>query len=184
MSLLGNIRNIALSVVEGLEDVEALKTMRASESSNANAAEPHRSHAAVMPLTCPKCGGAIHVPEGQRQCFCTYCGTPLQIDDGTKTLLYRKVDETRIREAEIDKELELARMQLEEKRRPGRIRASIILAIVGGAMMIGGFFLGDVSGDSNSPWYMVAMLGLFPLMGTAYVWIFADGPNERTRRRK
>lgn len=184
MSLLGNIRNVALSVVEGLEDVEALKTMRASESSNANAAEPHRSRAAVTPLTCPKCGGAIHVPEGQRQCFCTYCGTPLQIDDGAKTLLYRKVDETRIREAEIDKELELARMQLEEKRRPGRIRASIILAIIGGLMLIGGYFLGSASGDPDSPWGMVSLLGFYPLLAITFIWMSDGHSGNRERRRK
>ena len=71
MSLLGNIKNVAMSVVEGLEDVEALKTMRASGFNNASAAEPRQSHATVASLTCPKCGGAIHVAEGQKQCFCT-----------------------------------------------------------------------------------------------------------------
>lgn len=176
MSLLNNIRNVAMSVAEGLEDVEAVRSAAAVNAS--------RRQASVTPLTCPKCGGAIQVPDGQKQCFCTYCGTPLQVDDGSQTLLYRKVDETRIREAEIDKELELARLQLEEKRRPGRIKASIILAVIGSAMMIGGWFLGSSSGDSNSPGYLLSTLGMLALMGIMYIWLFASNPANRTRRRK
>jgi len=99
-----------------------------------------------------------------------YCGTPLHIDDGSQTLVYRKVDETRIREAEIDERLELARMELDEKRRPGRIKLTAFLAVLGAVMMIAGFFLGHASNDENSPWYMVAMLGMFPPMSIPFIW--------------
>ena len=99
-----------------------------------------------------------------------YCGMPLRVDDGSQTLIYRKVDETRIREAEIDERIELARMELDERRRPGRIKLTAFLAVIGAAMMIIGVFLGHASNDENSPWYMVAMLGMFPPMSIPFIW--------------
>ena len=127
MSILSNVIKVVGSIAGNLEDIEAMKTFRMS---NDNAARSESRTTVVTPMTCPKCGGAIQPPLGQNQCFCVYCGTPLHIDDGSQTLIYRKVDETRIREAEIDERLELARMELDEKRRPGRIKLTAFLAII------------------------------------------------------
>lgn len=175
MSILSNVIKVVGSIAENLEDIEAMKTFRMS---NDNAARSESRTTVVTPMTCPKCGGAIQPPLGQNHCFCVYCGTPLHIDDGSQTLIYRKVDETRIREAEIDERLELARMELDEKRRPGRIKLTAFLAIIGAAMIIIGFFLGDASNDENSPWYMVAMLGMFPPMSIPFIW---PGNNNKSR---
>ena len=167
MSILSNVMKLSRSIVDGLEDVEVMKTFRTS--SNAVTRNVSRM-AVVTPLTCPKCGGALQPPPGQNHCYCMYCGTRLHIDDGSQTLVYRKVDETRIREAEIGERLELARMELDEKRRPGRIKLTAFLAVLGAVMMITGFFLGHASNDENSPWYMVAMLGMFPPMSIPFIW--------------
>ena len=175
MSLLSNIKSAAESIVGGIVDVEALRTMRTAGN---DSLQPDRTGVVAKPLVCPKCGGAIQVPEGQRQCYCTFCGTALQIDDGSQTLLYCKVDETRIREAELRNSLERERMALEEARRPGRTKAMIVLALVGAAMMIAGVFVGHASGDENSPWYMVEILGMFSLMAVAYIWLFSKHRNN------
>lgn len=167
MSILSNVMKIAASIVDSLEDIEAVKVFRASDG---NVARGESQTTVVTPLTCPKCGGAIQPPPGQNQCFCMYCGTPLHVDDGSQTLIYRKVDETRIREAEIDERLELARMELDEKRRPGRMKLTAFLAVIGAAMIIIGVFLGHASNDENSPWFMVAMLGMFPPMSIPFIW--------------
>ena len=95
MSILSNVIKVVGSIAENLEDIEAMKTFRMS---NDNAARSESRTTVVTPMTCPKCGGAIQPPLGQNQCFCVYCGTPLHIDDGSQTLIYRKVDETRIRD--------------------------------------------------------------------------------------
>ena len=88
--------------------------------------------------SCPKCGTNIQIPEGANTSYCMYCGTQLIYNDGSATVTYRAVDEARIREAEIKRELELKRLELQERRRPLKIAASIALAVIGLAMVIGG----------------------------------------------
>lgn len=119
----------------------------------------------LVPIVCSKCGGTIQAPAGEKSCFCTFCGTQLLIDDGSKTVTYRTVDEARIREAEIAQALELKKLEIEETRRTFRLKLALVVAAIGVLMLVGGNFLGHASGDSNSPWYMVAMVGFFPLMG-------------------
>jgi len=41
----------------------------------------------------------------------------------------------------------------------------LLLGILGAILMIIGFFGGSLSGDSDSPYYMIAMIGLFPIIG-------------------
>ena len=41
----------------------------------------------------------------------------------------------------------------------------VLLGTIGAIMMIAGYFVGSLSGDSDSPYYMLAMVGLFPLIG-------------------
>ena len=37
---------------------------------------------------------------------------------------------------------------------------------------------GSASGDSDSGFYMLSMVGFFPLMGAAYIWIFSSKKDE------
>ena len=46
-------------------------------------------------------------------------------------------------------------------------------------MMVLGFAFGSASGDSDSGWYMVAMVGMFPLMGAGYIWLFSVKDNSQ-----
>lgn len=41
----------------------------------------------------------------------------------------------------------------------------LLLGTLGAVLMIIGFFGGSLSGDPDSPFYMIAMIGLFPIMG-------------------
>lgn len=119
----------------------------------------------LKPITCPKCGGNVTIPEEQKTCYCTWCGAQLSIEDGSTTITYRTVDEARIKELE----LEIKRMELEEKHRPWRIKTIAILAIVGFAMVAGGYCLGDASGDSDSTWYTIAICGYLPLAAAFFI---------------
>lgn len=121
-------------------------------------------------LTCPKCDASIQAPAGTSACYCMYCGAQLYFDDGSTTVTYRTVDETRLREAEMKNALELKKIEIEEKRRPGKIKASIVLGAISIAMFVGGQLMRQASGDTN--WGMLGLLGYFPLMGIIFVWMW------------
>lgn len=94
----------------------------------------------VTPITCPKCGGTIQVPLGEKMCYCAFCSTQLFIEDGSRTVTYRIVDEARIREAEAMQSVESAKATTELEIgkisliiAAGLILASIVLFLLGGA---------------------------------------------------
>lgn len=70
----------------------------------------------IISLKCPECGADIDIEEGHKQCFCKYCGTKILIDDGNSTYTYRKVDEARIKEAEVDKAIRLKELEIEQEK--------------------------------------------------------------------
>ena len=70
----------------------------------------------MISLKCPECGSDIDIEEGHKQCFCKYCGTKILIDDGNSTYTYRKVDEARIKEAEVDKAIRLKELEIEQEK--------------------------------------------------------------------
>ena len=92
------------------------------------------------------------------------------LDDYRETSRY--IDEARIRESEDDRIIRLKELEMEERKRfteernrKNRITAAIVLGVIGALMMIVGWFAGSASNDSNSPFYMLTLLGFFPLFG-------------------
>lgn len=55
-----------------------------------------------------------------------------------------------------------------------KLLQSLLLGVLGVIMMVIGFFGGSISGDSDSPFYILSMIGLFPLMG-AFGFAISDG---------
>ncbi|WP_301082355.1 zinc ribbon domain-containing protein [Thomasclavelia cocleata] len=49
-----------------------------------------------------------------------------------------------------------------------RFLQSLLLGLFGGILVITGFFLGSLSNNPDSPFYMIAMLGLIPLFGAVF----------------
>ena len=90
----------------------------------------------IISLRCPECNATLHIDEGVNECYCQYCGAKLFLDDENVSVIhtYRKVDEARLKEAEIRKELKMKRMELEkeerEKEREDEKRKTIINAII------------------------------------------------------
>lgn len=78
-------------------------------------------------------------------------------------------EKTKREQMEYEHMRELRREQ--DARRPGRIKACIVLGVIGLVMCLGGWFAGAASGDHNSPFYMVTMLGMFPLFAIPVVWL-------------
>ena len=56
----------------------------------------------VTAIVCPQCGGRLNAPEGTTRCFCSFCGTELHLDDGSRTITYIVRDEAGIKRAEVD----------------------------------------------------------------------------------
>lgn len=92
----------------------------------------------VRSIKCPECNSSLNVniQEGQHECYCQYCGAKITLDDHISNHVYRKVDEARIKEAEIrkeinikkaenDKEIRMKELEIEDR----RAKASIVRVI-------------------------------------------------------
>ena len=67
-------------------------------------------------VKCPGCGADLTVRDDNRDfMFCEFCGTKVRLDDYQET--HRFVDEARIQESKDAKELELKKMEFEERKR-------------------------------------------------------------------
>lgn len=78
------------------------------------------------------------------------------------------------------KRMELAEKRhiAEEKTKKTKIIISLVLAVVGILMMTLGYIAADATGNSDSGLYMVSMVGFFPLMGSAYIWLFSNEKDD------
>lgn len=127
-------------------------------------------------MDCQKCGASINLDLDNLISFCPYCGSKLMVDPvAFRDVLVEKEMTKResMKYAQQDKEREDR-----NKLRKLKITASAILGIIGVVMLVVGNFAGSASGDSNSPWYMIAMIGFFPLMAVAFVWLIGDNDKK------
>ncbi len=94
----------------------------------------------LVPLTCPSCGGQLQIPEGTRQCYCTYCGTQIVVDDGSINLNVHddaQVMRTRAeieRQGRIDAQAQRRQRQYEVAAKRWKI-ALVIWLVVSGVML-------------------------------------------------
>ena len=66
----------------------------------------------LVKLQCPNCGANLEVKEDAKFCFCMYCGTKILLNNENERTV-RIIDEARIKEAELNHDLELRRMERE-----------------------------------------------------------------------
>lgn len=95
---------------------------------------------------------------------------------------FQKIEEERRKTKQL--EIEEQRRQEEENRKNRKTKAiiSIILGLIGSILMIVGSVLGSESGNPDSGWYMVTIVGLFVLISIPFLWI--DTPNNNNKKRK
>ena len=105
--------------------------------------------------------------------------------DNDNEHVYRHIDVADIKRAETEQLVKLKELEIKEKEKEYKgkmvkvkIMISLFLAAIGVVMMILGNTMGTESGDSNSGWYMVSMIGFFPFMGAAYIWLFSIGDKK------
>ena len=133
----------------------------------------------LVSVKCPDCGADLQIEEGREQAFCAYCGAKVIIHNENEHII-RTIDEAGIKQAETDRLVMLKRMELVEKRRAERektkmfkIVVSLIFVVIGILMMIGGTLAGKASGDPDSGYYTISMVGMFPLIAAAWIWIYS-----------
>ena len=138
----------------------------------------------IIKLTCTCCGANLTIDEEREYLYCQYCGAKLVLDNDNEQV-YRHIDVADIKRAETEqlvklKELEIKEKEKEYKRKMVKVKIiiSLVLATIGIVMMTLGNSMGAKSGDSNSSWHMVSLIGFFPLMGAAYIWLFSIGDKK------
>ena len=126
-------------------------------------------------VKCPECGAALDIEEGRKQIFCSYCGSKVMIENENEHI-YRNIDEARIRQAETDRQVQLKKMEIIERKRAAaekakktRLQLTVILVIV---TLI---FLGVGFGTDNLGLSMPGLAGVYILM---FMWISSREDKE------
>ena len=85
-----------------------------------------------------------------------------------------------MKQAETDRIVRMKQMEFAEKKRADaertkalKIKISLAMAIVGILMIVIGYMGGHASGDPDSGLHMLSLVGFFPLMGAAYIWLLS-----------
>lgn len=124
----------------------------------------------INKVNCPECGANLSIEEGREKVFCSYCGAQIIITNENEHI-YRHVDEARIREAEINKTLELKRLELEErkriakeKRKKIKIAFSIPLLIAAISMILAGLLT-----DAD-----FGIFGMLLFVSVGVIWVMGD----------
>lgn len=64
----------------------------------------------LVSIQCPQCKAPLDIGENRKECFCSYCGNKIILDDGSRTYTHVYMNRTR------EKELELEQKKLEEEK--------------------------------------------------------------------
>ena len=121
-----------------------------------------------IPVICPRCGSNLEVEENRDTVFCQYCGTKIMIhNENEYEYHYVHRDEAAIKQAETDRIVRMRMLEIEEEKRQEEIseqrkkkKSSIKLAICGVVVSILGFFLAELSGNPDSAFYFIGLIGL------------------------
>lgn len=98
----------------------------------------------IIPIVCPSCGAQLEIAEERETCFCSYCGAQIMLVDENHTKhTYRKIDDARIREADVKEAIALKKIEVNEAKEKRENKTTlIILAICFGVPLILGLFFG------------------------------------------
>ena len=141
----------------------------------------------VISVKCPECGAMLQIEEDRKQAFCTYCGAKVLLENENE-YVYRHIDEAEVKQAETDQMIRMRQMAMAEKQQTEdrkilslKIKISLVLAIVGSVLIVAGFLAGNASGDPDSGLYTLSFVGMFALIGIAYIWLFSKKDEDKER---
>ena len=123
----------------------------------------------LVPVKCPQCGADLEIEDGRETAFCTYCGAKIIINDENR-FTYRHIDDARVKHAETEQMVKMKQMEMAEKKRVDALKTKVLKIKISLALAAIGIILMIVGSKSNS---MLSIIGMFPLMGAAYIWILS-----------
>lgn len=86
-------------------------------------------------VKCPSCGAELTVKDDNRDfMFCEFCGTKVRLDDYQET--HRYVNEAEVQRVKAEKELELKKMEMEERKQQNDRKYSMRIGVIGICLMI------------------------------------------------
>ena len=103
----------------------------------------------MISLSCPNCGANLQVASDRENFFCEYCGQKIFVSDSNhQKYTYRKIDDARIREAELHERVRLKELGLKEKEMDQKAKEEkaswkvliILLCICFGVLLLMSFF--------------------------------------------
>ena len=125
----------------------------------------------VNEIKCPSCGANLKIEAGRDKVYCTYCGTPIVITNENE-YIYRHIDEAEIKKAEVEKLVELKKLELLERKqeeKSKRKRFRIIISVILGTIGLLFCGIGAISGIDG-----LFAPGLLSIMILAYMWLLAQ----------
>ena len=138
----------------------------------------------MIKLQCPGCGATLEVDDSRQYCFCSYCGTKIMVQNENE-YIYRRIDEAEVAQAETDRMIRMKQLEYLEKKRIDdektkklKIIISLALAAIGVPMMVFGGMAGSASGDPDSGYHFLSLVGFFLLLGVAYIWLFSANKDD------
>lgn len=146
----------------------------------------------VISLKCPECSASLSIEEGRDQLFCQYCGAKIVLQNENERI-YRRIDEADVKRSETERLIRLKELEMEAAKREDekaskrlKVKISLALVVVGIAMAVFGNFLGEASGNPDSSFYAMSVLGLMLMMGAGYIWLFSacSDDDEKSKKRK
>ena len=144
----------------------------------------------VISLKCPECSASLSVEEGRDQLFCQYCGAKIVLQNENERI-YRRIDEADVKRSETErlirlKELEMEAAKQEDEKASKRLKVKISLALVvaGIAMAVFGNFLGEASGNPDSSFYAMSIIGIMLPMIALPCLIGAFDDDKKSKKKK
>ena len=144
----------------------------------------------VISLKCPECSASLSVEEGRDQLFCQYCGAKIVLQNENERI-YRRIDEADVKRSETERLIRLKELEMEAAKREDekaskrlKVKISLALLVVGIAMAVFGNFLGEASGNPDSSFYAMSVIGIMLMMGAGYIWLFSACSNDDKKSKK
>ena len=138
----------------------------------------------IYKTECPFCGAKISVEDPNNHFFCSYCGGKLKLKlKNNPTLSPSSVAD--LKRAETEQILAMNQIKVNEENRiadkesqKSRKKTSIVVACIGSFLLIVCWFIAKASGDPDSPFYMLSMLGLLCLISIPIILDHKDDNDE------
>ncbi len=128
----------------------------------------------LTPVVCPKCNESVPLSPKEGACYCIHCGTHIMVGDNGNTFTYKSVDESRIKEAEIQERMQIRHYERER----GILKVKVVISLLLGAfavimLVIGAIMtgIGDWGSATKSIGSDFQGMGFIALIAILLLWV-------------